>query len=145
MNKKRGRPKTNGVRDGSVLQRETLALKAHDEARRAGEKYEIALDMMVEAVHRWRPEMPMSRTEAKRILAKWRGKKQASTILGMGEQVLEGEAAAPYIDKTNELVALGAEMNGLTATSEPPPTKVRVCAFGIGPVPRYQRSNRKQS
>src|SRR5262249_28847505 len=110
MKKKRGRPKTNGVRPGWVLLRDNIALNAYDEARTSGEKHETALKTMVAAVQRWNPEMSMSETEAKRILARWRGKERTGTILGRGEQVLQGEAAAYYLERIYDLQVAAAEL-----------------------------------
>jgi len=142
--KKRGRPKTNGVRPGWVLQRETIALNAYDEARRAGEKHEASLGLMVEAVHSWNAQMPMSITEAKRVLAQWRSEERTSTILGMGEKILEGQTAQPYLQRLNELQEQYAELKGMPRPPRSTSTTVRVCSFGIGPVPRYKRTNRKE-
>jgi hypothetical protein len=136
MEKRLGRPSTNGIRDGSVLQRESIALNAYDESRKSGEKYEVAVDAMVAAVHRWDAEMPMSRTEAKRILANWRGKDRASTILGKGEKVLEGEEAARYVDMMQALQDRYAELKDLPKPARLKAGKVRVLQFGMGPVPR---------
>lgn len=144
MKKKRGRPKTNGVRPGWVLLREHIALNAYDEARTAGEKHETSLGMMIEAVHRWNPEMPMSLTEAKRILARWRGKRQ-STIIGRGERILEGEEAALYLERSYDLQVRYAELKGLPRPPRPTATTVRVSSFGIGRVPRYARSNSRRA
>lgn len=145
MKKKRGRPSMNGVRPGWILRRETIALNVYDEVRKSGEKHEVALDAMVAAVHRRHPKMPMSRTEAKRILAKWRGKDQTSTILGKGEKVLEGEEAAFYVERMQDLADLDAELKGLPMPARLEAGKVRVLSLGFGPVPRYPRINRKQA
>ena len=142
--RKPGRPKKHGVRPGWMLLRDNIALNAYDEARRAGEKHEAALDLMVEAVHSWNAEMPMSRTAAKRILAEWRGKEKASTILGRGEQVLRGEGAALYLERIYDLHVAYAELKGLPKPPRPTSTTVRILAFGIGPSPRYKRINSKE-
>jgi hypothetical protein len=144
MKRKRGRPKANGVRPGWVFLRESIALNAYDEVRRADQKHEAALDAMVEAVGRWSPNMPMSRTEAKRILADWRGKHRASTIIGKGEQILEGEAAACHLERLHTLATLYAELKGLPLPQKSNSTTVRICTFGAGTVPRYPRINRKE-
>jgi hypothetical protein len=143
--RKRGRPKSNGDRPGWVLLRETIALSAYDDARRSDAKHEAALASMVDAVHGWCPDMPMSTTEAKRILARWRGKQQSVTILGAGEIVLEGEAASRYVDVVHAIAVQTAELKGATPPPKPISAKVKVLPLGFGPVPRYPRSNRKQS
>ena len=141
---KRGRPKTNGVRPGWMFERECIALNAYDEARRAEQKHETALDAMVDAVHRWLPGAPMSRTEAKRIRANWQGKNRTTTIIGMGERILEGEEAAPYLKRSQDLAERHAELKGLPMPPRSTASSVRVISFGLGPVPRYPRINCRQ-
>jgi hypothetical protein len=144
MKRKRGRPKANGVRPGWVFLRESIALNAYDQARKSGEKYETAIDLMVEAVHRWDRDMAMSRTEAKRILAKWRGDDRISTIVGEGERIMVGEAAERRLERLHTLQTLYAELNGLPLPQKSNSTRVSVCTFGLGTVPRYPRINRKE-
>ncbi len=141
---KRGRPKTNGVHPGWMLERDCIAINAYGEAREAGEKYESALDAMVDAVHRWLPGRPMSRTVAKRILANWQGKDRTTTILGRGERILEGEEAALYLKMSQDRAERHAKQMGLPMPPRSIATTVRVISFGLGPVPRYRRVNRKQ-
>lgn len=67
--KRRGRPKTDGVKPGWMAFRAFHALWAFEEARRLGAKYESALDQAVALVKADFPEMPMSISEVKRCLA----------------------------------------------------------------------------
>jgi hypothetical protein len=79
--KLRGRPKTNGVMPAWVLHRTMVGLYAYDKARSRGEKYEQALRAAVKDVRQTFPEMRMSETEMKRILAEFRSKALALTFL----------------------------------------------------------------
>lgn len=143
MKKKRGRPSMNGVPPDWILHREVIALNTYDEVRRSGAKYEVTLDAMVAAVHRCIPQISMSRSEAKRILAKWRGKNQTNTILGKGEQVLEGEDATRCLKGIQDAVDRYAELKGLPKPVRLEARTVRVLPYGYGPVPRYPPINRK--
>ena len=79
--KPRGRPKTNGVMQAWVLHRTMVGLYAYDKARSRGEKYEQALRAAVEEVRQTFPEIRMSATEMKRILAEFRPKELELTFL----------------------------------------------------------------
>jgi hypothetical protein len=58
-----------------------VGLCAYDKARSRGEKYEQALKAAVEEVRQIFPEMPMSETEVKRVLAEFRTKELELTFL----------------------------------------------------------------
>jgi hypothetical protein len=79
--KQRGRPGKNGVKPFWVLHRTMVGLCAYDKARSRGEKYEQALKAAVEEVRQIFPEMPMSETEMKRVLAEFRPKELELTFL----------------------------------------------------------------
>ena len=93
-----GRPRKNGVKPPSELSRVIVGLCGYDKARRAGEKYEASLDAGVEEVKRHYPKSKMSRTEMKRILAKYRPRTGllASLLVGEGDNFLltEGRMTA---------------------------------------------------
>ncbi len=71
--KKRGRPR----KAGDTVQlwqfvRAGVAMCAYDEARGSGEKHSAAVRHAAQFVKQLHPEMPISTTEVKRILAAWR-------------------------------------------------------------------------
>jgi len=136
---KRGRPNKNGVKPAWMLARALVALNAYRRARETGAKYEVALIAMVNEVHRRYPEMPMSRTQAKRVLAKYAARDQKIT-LGVGpEHVLEGNAARQYFQVWAELASDLEKRGRPIATRVPQTGKVRTIEFGFAPARRYPR------
>ena len=67
-NRSGGRPATNGVKPGWELMRSTIAIEAFTSARRAGEKYEFALEAASDAVRKHFPGMKISPSMVKKIL-----------------------------------------------------------------------------
>ena len=65
---KTGRPPANGAKQGWTLMRDTIAVEAFHKARGAREKYEAALDLAVDAVHNFDPNMRCSDSAVKRAL-----------------------------------------------------------------------------
>jgi hypothetical protein len=78
---KRGRPSKRGGQNPIVFFRAMVALKAFDEARSDGEKYSGALKAGVAAVRRAIPNISMSETEMKRILAEFHSSHLKQTLL----------------------------------------------------------------
>lgn len=78
---KRGRPRAGGKKPGWMLIRALVALEAFDQARRAGEKYFFAIEETVKAVRETIPEMPISGTEVKRVLAEFQPNDAAKVFL----------------------------------------------------------------
>jgi hypothetical protein len=93
-----------------MLGRELAALAAYDESRRPGEKHIVALASGVDALHRDSPEFPISVTEMRGILARWRGKNK-ETVLPERE-VLQGAAAKPYLQGMADASGLQANQAG---------------------------------
>ena len=116
--KPRGRPRTNGVMQAWVLHRAMVGLSAYDKARSHGEKYEQALRAAIEEVRQTFPEMRMSETEMKRILAEFRTKALALTFL-----VTESE---------NTVTIEGRKCR-------------KACQLSIGPQPNYPRHNAREN
>lgn len=71
---KRGRPPTGGAKDGSVLVRASFALAMFEEARKRGEKYEVAVKETVRRMHERFPSERFSETELKRVLHEFQPK-----------------------------------------------------------------------
>jgi hypothetical protein len=113
---KRGRPRKNGVQEGWVLFRASVALEGYNRSRKAGEKHSEALKAGVAAVRQTFPGMPISLTEVKRILAEFQPKAQALAL-----RVAEPES--------NDIMTLfGRRWK-------------KISVFGIGPLPTYPRHN----
>lgn len=71
--RQRGRPRKERDRiDPWRFTRASLAVCAYDEARGRGEKHSVAITEAVDFVKRRRPEMKISKTEVKRVLASLR-------------------------------------------------------------------------
>jgi hypothetical protein len=77
---KRGRPKKNGFQPFWVLGRETYVLYAYQQAREAGQKHFVAVQEAVIFVQQNLPGMPISDTEVRRILAKWRSTRRSHVL-----------------------------------------------------------------
>jgi hypothetical protein len=78
--KKPGRPKKNGQKPMWVLERETLAIYAYGRCRDAGEKHLVAILEAVKYIRDTAPAMPISETGVKRIVARWRSKRNVTCL-----------------------------------------------------------------
>ena len=137
----RGRPRTNGVKRAWMLARTLIVLKGFDEARNKGAKHEAAISEAVYAVRSCLPEMPISRTEVKRILAELRSKRSEETFL-VTEEMQNGPAVARYHDGA---ALLRAFSRGNDVPSDPGSASkpMQVLSIRIGPPPSHPRSNAK--
>jgi hypothetical protein len=75
-----GRPAKNGVKEASVFFRAMIALEGYDQARSRGEKYVVSLESGIAAVRREFPDISMSTTEMKRVLAEFRSEGLRDTL-----------------------------------------------------------------
>jgi hypothetical protein len=112
--KKPGRPRKNGVKPAWVLHRTAVGLLGYDTARSSGEKYAEGLKAGVAKVREEFPDMPMSETEMKRILAEFRPKELELTLL--------------FRESENTVTALGRKCK-------------KAWQISIGPQPEYPRHN----
>jgi hypothetical protein len=78
--KKPERPKKNGQKPMSVLERDMLVIYAYGRARDAGEKHIVAILEAVKYIRDTAPAMRISETEVKRIVARWRPKGKATCL-----------------------------------------------------------------
>jgi hypothetical protein len=122
---KRGRPKTFGEKLGWMFVRGGLALCGFDKARRNGAKYEAAISEAIPAVHSWFEEMPISRTEIKRILAARQSDIPGQTLLFTEEPPENAEQATA----------------NPAALPESGTKRLRRLTFGFGPCPDHPRIN----
>ena len=91
--KRRGRPSRNGAKKPWHFGRALTVIDAYTTARERGEKHSVAVRETVAFVRRRHPEMPISETEVKRILADLRPQ-NSSAVLTVTCSILEGEEAA---------------------------------------------------
>jgi len=64
-----------------MINRSTVVVYGYDEARKRGEKHLTALQEAVACVRKEFPGMPISETEVRRVLAKWRPRGKEHTVL----------------------------------------------------------------
>ena len=96
---KAGRPSKNGAQEGWMLSRAAWVLEAYDGARKNGLKHSDGITEAVNSVHQKHPEMPISETVVKRILASHRSKHSRNVLIIEKEGVQQGidltESVAP--------------------------------------------------
>jgi hypothetical protein len=76
-----GRPNKNGYQPIWMCERSVLALYAYDDSRKKGAKHIVAIQEAVDYVRRTRPGMPISETEVKRVIARWRATHLEKVVL----------------------------------------------------------------
>jgi hypothetical protein len=69
-----GRPRKNGLQPHWMWERASLVLFAYDRSRNLGNKHSTAVIEAVTFVREQNPQMPISESEVKRILARLRSK-----------------------------------------------------------------------
>ncbi len=143
--KKRGRPR----KAGDTIQfwqfaRAGMAMCAYDQARASDEKHWAAVSHAVQFVKQLYPEMPISTTEVKRILAAWRPR-NGGTILRFELSVLTEEETKKFHWIQEQLVALPkSEGQSTPLLPEASPTGNPVIfKIRFGERPNYPRHNRK--
>jgi len=89
--KRKGRPRQarNSIQFW-MFARAGRVMCVYDEARERGDKHSVAVRYAVELLKQSNPEMPISQTEVKRILAAWRPR-NAGTILRFERETLTEE------------------------------------------------------
>jgi hypothetical protein len=142
MEKKgKGRPRqaTNTIPFWQFL-RGAAAMCAYDEARERGEKHSVAVGQAADFVRKVHPQMPISETEVKRVLATWRPR-GSSTILRLERSSPSEEDVIRHRWLREELTTL----NEKKALKLPIPQKeitTRIIVR-LGERPDYPRHNRK--
>jgi hypothetical protein len=138
----RGRPRKNGAKPGWTLFRSVMALAAYDQARVGGNKHSAAIAEAVSAVRAWVPEMPISGTEVKRVLAEFRSKGTGrALIITMG--IAQGPEAEAWFE---ELKWAAKESRGKWEVPSLPvyeskPGRLRRFTIQFGRRPSYPRHN----
>jgi len=139
---KRGRPNNNGVKPGWVLLRIVMVLHAYDQARGRGEKRSAAISDAVSTVRSLAPEMPISETEVKRVLAEFRSEKYAETFI-FRKRIAPGHEVDDWFDM---LKWVAKESHGkwevpAFSDDEARPKQLRTFRIDVGPPPSYPRHN----
>jgi len=142
---KRGRPKKHGAKQDWTLLRDSIALSGYDEARQRGEKHIVAISEAVSAVRKCDPQMPVSETEVRRILAHWRpSRTNANTLLPEPSRILEVRPAELDTRAAQDFWRIQAVLMGMPLEAATKPIKIRVISVRHGPKPRYPRINSRE-
>ncbi len=140
LKSKRGRPKRNGAKPAWTLLRSVLVLCAYDQARHTGEKHSAAIAAAVSVLRSQVPEMPISATEVKRVLAEFRSKDSGQALI-----FTEGIAQGPEADAWFERLEWATEKSrgkwNVPSFLRNKPRRLRTFTIQIGPRPRYPRHN----
>lgn len=144
--RRKGRPrkKEDGIEFWQFA-RAARVMYAYDEARERGDKHSVAVRDAVELLKQSNPEMPISQTEVKRILAAWRPR-NAGTILRFECKILTDEDVIKrhHFD-LEQLTAL----QGKSGTRSEVPTNQKLTRSIVSLTgsfaerPNYPRHNRK--
>jgi len=121
-----------------------MVMCAYDEARGSGQKHSAAVALAVDFVRQRYPEMPISKTEVKRILATFRPESRR-TILQFKRSTLDGEK----LNKLRWLREQSAGVQDEKGLSAPSPSIQNLpesrttYKFAFAERPLYPRHNRK--
>lgn len=146
--KKRGRPSRNGVKEPWQFGRALMVIHAYSKARDGGQKHSAAIREAVDFVRQLDPEMPVSQTEVRRVLAEFRPQ-DSRVALRVDYSILEGEEAAKRRSFYAQMYAQMLEFAGTKSTTELIDENLRKplksFKFGFGKRPNYSRHNAKTS
>jgi hypothetical protein len=145
--RRRGRPrKEEGTLEYKQFVRAGIVNAAYDEARQSNQKHSVAVRQVVEFVKQNYPELPISETAVRRILAEWRPR-DSGTILRFERSIMTADEVAKYRSVRDQAAAF-QHQNDLKVPMLPDinnnPTKtVTKFVFGFGERPNYPRFNGK--
>jgi hypothetical protein len=140
--KKRGRPRKHGVKNPSALARALMVIYAYDEARKDGLKHSAAIREAVAFVKRLRPEMSVSETEVRRILAELRPS-DGQVALRSSCEIVEGKEAARLRKLLAQIRAFTGSKSATVLSSQDPERPLRKFYIGYMKRPIYPRHNAK--
>jgi len=122
-----------------------IVMAAYDEARQNDQKHSVAVRQAVEFVKQNYPELRISETAVRRILAEWRPR-NSGTILRFERSTMTEEEVAKYRSVREQAAAfqqqIGPSVPLLPDINNPFKTATKF-VFGFGERPNYPRSNRK--
>lgn len=139
---KRGRPNKDGAKPTWTLLRSVIVLCAYDRARHMGEKHSAAVAAAVSALRSQVPEMPISETEVKRVLAEFRSKDSGQALIFM-EGIAQGREADAWFERLEWAAEKSRGKWNVPSFphDESKPRRLLTFAIQIGPRPRYPRHN----
>ena len=123
-----------------------IVMAAYDEARQNDQKHSVAVRQAVEFVKQNYPELRISETAVRRILAEWRPR-NSGTILRFERSTMTADEIAKY-RSVREQAAAFQQKEGLNVPMPSDiinnPSKPRIkFLVRFGERPNYPRSNRK--
>ena len=121
---KRGRPTMNGAQTLTRFARSIRVLHAYDEARSSGLKHSSAVTEAVATMKKANPDMPISESEVRRVLAEHRPKGSS-----VGLKVTKGPESEMPLSPANEKLGI------------PVGSKWTPYVFGVAPRVDYPRIN----
>jgi hypothetical protein len=141
-----GRPrKKEGTLEHRQFVRAGIVMSAYDEARQSDQKHSVAVRQTVEFVKQNYPEVRISETAVRRILAEWRPR-NSGTILRFERSIMTEEEVKKY-RSVREQAAIFQQEKGLKvpvpSDINNPSKTVTKFVFGFGERPNYPRFNRK--
>jgi hypothetical protein len=143
MNKK-GRPPKNGVKEPEHFLRALKITHSYSKARAGGQKQSAAVREAVDYVRQRDPEMPVSETTVKRVLAEFLAQ-DSRDALKVEYLIREGEEAA----ERRSFLMQNSELGGTKSPAVPADQDLRrplkSFKFGFAKRPRYPRHNGKSS
>jgi hypothetical protein len=142
--KKRGRPLKNGVTEPWRFVRALMVINAYTKARARGEKHSASIIEAVEFVRQLHPEMPISVTGAKRVLAEFLPQ-EGPIALRVDYSILEGEEAAKLRNFNAQRLRLVGTKCAMELTDRNTQRPLKRFRFGFGARPNYPRHNANSS
>jgi hypothetical protein len=142
---KRGRPNKNGAKPGWMLFRIATVLHAYDQARSSGEKHSGAIAAAAAAVRSQVPEMRISETEVKRVLAEFRSKNSGQTLI-ITQSIVRGRKLDIWFDNLRWIAEESPRKLGVPHLPDyrSKPRQLRTLRIKVGPRPRHPRSNARR-
>jgi hypothetical protein len=140
-----GRPrKEEGTLEYKQFVRAGIVNAAYDEARQSDQKHSVAVRQVVEFVKQNYPELPISETAVRRILAEWRPR-DSGTILRVERSIMTADEVAKYRSVRDQAAAYQNDLKVpmLPDINNNPTKTVTKFVFGFGERPNYPRFNRK--
>jgi len=142
--KKRGRPRKHGVVGPECFYRALKVIPAFSKVRAEGQKHSVAVRETVELLHELDPEMPISETGVKRILAEFLPQ-HSQVALKVDCLTLEGEEAASHRRFHAQMLEFAGNKITTELTDQDLRKPLKIFKFGFGKRPNYPRHNAKTS
>jgi hypothetical protein len=141
--KRRGRPHKHGLKKPSALARALMVVYAYDKARKEGLKHSAAIREAVAFVKRIHPEMAISETEVRRILAEFHSSK-SPVALRSNYEIVVGKEAARFRGLLAQIPGFKDSKSSSNSSRQDPQRPLRRFSIGYVKRPNYPRHNAKK-